>query len=84
MLLWRWFSPSCCGTCRYWQEGIGDSAQERAHGTCRAELPRVVTYSAPQPVVLHGKAAPAQVNVQSYWPPVTPAEWCGKFRRRWR
>jgi hypothetical protein len=82
-LAWRLLGARCCGNCRYWAEGDGDEENAWAQGTCRSELPRVVTYSAAAPVVVHGKPGPAQLNVQSYWPPVTPSEWCGRHRRRW-
>lgn len=77
-------APARCSSCRYWREDGPASAP--GAGTCRAELPRVVTYSAPPPVVMHGRrngAEPAQLQVQSYWPPVSEQEWCGRFRRRW-
>jgi len=81
----RWwfgiFPLATCSNCRYWLEAGGPS--ERGQGECRREGPRVVTFSAPQPVVIHGKQAPMQLNVQSYWPPVTPSEWCGRHERRW-
>lgn len=81
-----WFGivgQAACSNCRYWQCGVGATAQEWAAGSCRREGPRVVTCSAPPSPVIHGKQAPAQLQVQTYWPPVTPSEWCGRHVRRW-
>jgi hypothetical protein len=75
------FPLATCSNCRYWQRGAGNSPQEWASGSCRREGPRVLTYTAP--AALHRVNPPAQMNVQSYWPPVTPSEWCGRHERRW-
>lgn len=70
--------PARCGTCRYYRADA--VAEQPGAGTCRAELPRVLTYSAPSAVV-RGVQQQAAVNVQTYWPPVAAAEWCARYRR---
>jgi len=80
------FPLATCSNCRYWQAGIDDKGEWSAQGTCRREGPRVVTFSGPPSLIGGGRSAasaPTTLNVQSYWPPVTPSEWCGRHERRW-
>jgi hypothetical protein len=72
-----------CMNCRYWR---GDDVEEEDNGgagSCRRELPKVVT-TQNAGAVIGGRTHGGGIVVNSFWPPVEGSQFCGSHRWSWR
>ena len=71
----------CCNTCRYSRPARGQPVLE-----CHQDTPKTITMQVPvqQALGIAVARAPNEpdqmaISKSSYWPPVDPTEWCGKY-----